>query len=284
MAAPAGAIVGGLRMTEQGEMINAKYGLRAIAMRSLEQAVNSVLLASARDPQVDVSEPECCSMMQQISTVSRDAYKQLIYDRTSFWDYFRLATPIDVIERLGIGSRPSYRCDTVNIQDVRAIPWVFAWTQTRLLLPGWFGIGSGLQHAIAEFGREALIEMFEKWEFFRVLVTDVEIVLGKTDIEIAERYSNLAGPLHDEIFPAIRAEYDRCKEVILDLRDQKMLLEEDETLRRAIRLRNPYVDPMSLLQIDLLRRWREGGSQDDEMLQALTASINGIAHGMQNTG
>ncbi len=284
MAAPAGAVAGRLRMTEQGEMINAKYGLRAIAMRSLEQTVSSVLFASAQDPVPDSSEPRWCSIMDELSGASRDVYKQLIYDQPAFWEYFRGATPIDVIERLGIGSRPVYRSDSANIQDVRAIPWVFAWTQTRLLLPGWFGVGSGLQHAIEQFGEDTIHDMLESWKFFRVLLSDVEIVLGKTDIEIAERYSELAGPLHEKFFPIIRAEYDHCTEIILALRRQKILLENEATLRRAIRLRNPYVDPMSLLQIDLLRRWREGGSADDAMLQALMASINGIAHGMQNTG
>ncbi|HEY5623187.1 MAG TPA: phosphoenolpyruvate carboxylase, partial [Gammaproteobacteria bacterium] len=284
MAAPAGAISGRLRMTEQGEMINAKYGLRAIAMRSLEQTVSSVLLASATERKTDASEPGFCAIMDELSSASRDTYKKLIYDRDSFQDYFRLATPIDVIERLGIGSRPAYRSDASSIQDVRAIPWVFAWTQTRLLLPGWFGVGSGLQHAVKKFGKAALKETLENWRFFSVLLTDVEIVLGKSEIEIAEQYSKLAGPLHDEIFPAIRAEYERCVEIILELRGQSSLLENDPTLNRAIRLRNPYVDPMSLLQIDLLRRWRDGGRKDKEMLQALMVSVNGIAHGMQNTG
>ena len=161
---------------------------------------------------------------------------------------------------------------------------MFAWTQTRLLLPGWFGVGSGLQHALEQFGEDVLREMLDRWQFFRVLITDVEIVLGKSDIEIAERYSELAGPLHDEIFPTIRAEYERCIEIILRLREQTALLEKEGTLRRAIRLRNPYVDPMSLLQVDLLKRWRKGGRTDEAVLQALMVSINGIAHGMQNTG
>ncbi len=284
MAAPAGAIAGRLRMTEQGEVINAKYGLRAIAMRSLEQTVSSVVSVTAQEPVPDPSEPRWCSIMSEIATASRDVYKELIYDRPEFWEYFRGATPIDVIEQLGIGSRPAYRSDNANIQDVRAIPWVFAWTQTRLLLPGWFGVGSGLQHALDRHGEEALKEMLARWKFFGVLIADVEVVLCKADIDIAERYSELAGPLHDEIFPLLRAEYERCSELILLLRGQRELLEKQDTLRRAIRLRNPYVDPMSLLQVDLLKRWREGGRTDDSMLQALMASINGIAHGMQNTG
>ncbi|MEE8237815.1 MAG: phosphoenolpyruvate carboxylase, partial [Gammaproteobacteria bacterium] len=284
MASPAGAVAGRLRMTEQGEMINAKYGLRAIAMRSLEQTVSAVLWVTAKEPVPDSSEARWCSVMDGIATASRDVYKDLIYDQPEFWEYFRGATPIDVIEKLGIGSRPTSRSGNSNIQDIRAIPWVFAWTQTRLLLPGWFGVGSGLQHAVEQFGEDVLKEMFDRWQFFRVLISDVEVVLGKTDIKIAERYSELAGSLHEEIFPTIRAEYVRCTEIILRLREQTTLLENEDTLRRAIRLRNPYVDPMSLLQIDLLKRWREGGRTDEAVLQALMASINGIAHGMQNTG
>jgi len=284
MAAPAGAVAGRLRMTEQGEMINAKYGLRGIAMRSLEQTVSSVLWTTSEEPVADSSEPRWHEIMTAVAEASRDVYQQLIYDRPEFWEYFRGATPIDVIEQLGIGSRPAFRSENHNIEDVRAIPWVFAWTQTRLLLPGWFGVGAGLRHAIERFGEDELKEMFARWKFFQVLIADVEIVLGKADIAIAERYSELAGPLHDEIFPILRAEYDCCTEIILELRGQETLLENDRTLRRAIRLRNPYVDPMSLLQVDLLRRWREGGRTDDAVLQALMASINGIAHGMQNTG
>jgi phosphoenolpyruvate carboxylase len=284
MAAPAGAVAGRLRMTEQGEMINAKYGLRGIAMRSLEQTVSSVLWTTSEEPVADSSEPRWHEIMTAVAEASRDVYQQLIYDRPEFWEYFRDATPIDVIEQLGIGSRPSFRSENHNIEDVRAIPWVFAWTQTRLLLPGWFGVGAGLRHAIESFGEDELKEMFARWKFFQVLIADVGIVLGKADIAIAERYSELAGPLHDEIFPLLRAEYDSCTEIILELRGQETLLENDRTLRRAIRLRNPYVDPMSLLQVDLLRRWREGGRTDDAVLQALMASINGIAHGMQNTG
>jgi len=284
LAAPAGAVAGRLRMTEQGETINAKYGLRAIAMRSLEQSVSSVLWVAAQETKSDASEERWCEMMSTIADASRVTYKELIYDRPEFWEYFRGATPIDVIERLGIGSRPTSRSDNSNIQDIRAIPWVFAWTQTRMLLPGWFGVGAGLQRAIDQYGEEDLKEMLSNWKFFQVLIDDVEVVLSKADIDIAERYSALSGPLHDEIFPIIRAEFERCTDIILRLRGQAELLEKAETLRRTIRLRNPYVDPMSLLQVELLKRWRDGGRSDDKLLQALMVSINGIAHGMQNTG
>ena len=166
MAAPAGAVAGRLRMTEQGEMINAKYGLRAIAMRSLEQTVSSVLWTTADEPEADASEPRWHEIMTAIAAASREVYQQLIYDRPEFWTYFRDATPIDVIEQLGIGSRPTYRSENANIQDVRAIPWVFAWTQTRLLLPGWFGVAAGLRHALEHFGEDELKDMFAPLEVF----------------------------------------------------------------------------------------------------------------------
>jgi phosphoenolpyruvate carboxylase len=207
-----------------------------------------------------------------------------VHDSRDFVEYFRAATPIDVIERIGVSSRPPSRDDQEGLETLRAVPWLFAWTQTRCLLPGWFGVASGLQYGFERFGEDALNEMFGNWHFLRVLISDISTVLAKADLDIAEQYSRLAGPLHHEFFPQIRAEYDACVELVLKLSGQSELLEESRTLRRSIRLRNPYVDPMSFLQVDLLERWRKAGRPDDAMLQALMASVNGIAHGMQNTG
>ncbi len=284
LAAPPGAVAGRLRMTEQGEMINAKYGLRGIAIRSLEQTLSAVLRVTTRAPDPHPSESDWVEVMQCIATRSRRAYKQLVYDTEDFLRYFRSATPIDVIERLDIGSRPVSRTGSRTIEDMRAIPWVFAWTQNRCMLPGWFGFAAGIGDGVERFGMDRMKEMLEHWYFFRVLVSDVESVLAKADLDIAERYSELAGPLHERFFPMIRGEYDRCVSLTLELTGQNELLERADTLNRAIRLRNPYVDPMSQLQVDLLDRWRRAGSNDDAMLQALMVSINGIAHAMQNTG
>jgi phosphoenolpyruvate carboxylase len=283
-SAPAGAVAGWFRMTEQGEVINARYGLRGLAMRSLEQMLSSVVWANAVEQPPNPTRRQWHAIMDVIAEASQEAYKTLIYDQPRFADYFRLATPIDVIERLGLGSRPVSRSDSTDIQDLRAIPWVFAWTQTRLLLPGWFGVGTGVVAAVNAFGLPALKDLAESWPFFRGLLADVEQVLGKADIDIAEQYSQLAGELHEEFFPIIREEFDRTVQSVLELTGQTRILENERTLRRAIRLRNPYVDPMSLLQIDLLRRWRQAGSNDDVVLQALFVSVNGITHGMQNTG
>jgi phosphoenolpyruvate carboxylase len=283
-SAPAGAVAGWFRMTEQGEVINARYGLRGLAMRSLEQMLSSVVWANSIEQPPKSARRQWHAVMEVIAETSREAYKTLIYDEPRFADYFRLATPIDVIERLELGSRPASRTDSIDIQDLRAIPWVFAWTQTRLLLPGWFGMGAGIAAAVNAFGLPTLKDLAQSWPFFQGLLADVEQVLGKVDIGIAERYSQLAGELHDEFFPVIRAEFDRSVQSVLELKAQSRLLENERTLRRAIRLRNPYVDPMSLLQVDLLRRWRQAGSPDDAVYQALLVSVNGIAHGMQNTG
>jgi len=281
LAAPQGAIAGRLRMTEQGEAINAKYGLRGIAMRSLEQTLSSVLLVTARPLQPHPSAPRWHLIMEEIAAASRDAYKRLVYDSHDFVEYFRAATPIDVIERISFSSGSVEPAGGDRIEDLRAIPWVFAWTQSRCLLPGWFGAASGLAHAIERYGEPALLEMFEHWHFFRVLISDVGIALAKADLDIAEQYSRLAGDRHEKFFPIIRAQYASCVELVLQLSQQSELLEASRTLRRAIRLRTPYVDPMSFLQVDLLERWRGAGRPDDALLQALMASVNGISHGMQ---
>jgi phosphoenolpyruvate carboxylase len=283
LAAPRGAISGRLRMTEQGENINTKYGLRGIALRTLEQLVSTVLLVTVRPPPENPSEARWQSIMEEIAVASRGAYQSLLTDPDDFMEYFRAATPIDVIER--IGSR-SERAELVgdSVTEPRAAPWVFAWTQSRCLLPSWYGVATGLTKAIDVHGESVLVEMFEQWHFFRVLLSDVATALAKADLDVAARYSLLAGARHEKFFPAIRREYRSCVELILRLTRQNELLEASRTLRRAIRLRNPYVDPISFLQVDLLEKWRAGGRQDGPVLQALTASINGIAHAMQGTG
>jgi phosphoenolpyruvate carboxylase len=271
-------------VTEQGEIINEKYGLRGIALRTLEQVTGSVALATAMPRHRGNDKPEWHDMMDVIAEESRRAYRKLVYDTPGFYDYFRLATPIDLIERMRIGSRPSARRSQNGIEDLRAIPWVFSWTQSRCMLPGWFGIGSGLAKAAEAFGNDAFHEMFGEWYFLRALTADAEMVLAKADLDITELYSELSGELHDQFFPIIRKEHDLTRDLILEYSDRDLLLEGDSTLQRAIMLRNPYVDPMSLMQVDLLARWRDSGREDAELFDALLASVNGIAQGLQNTG
>jgi len=284
LGAPPGTVNGRLRVTEQGEIINEKYGLRGIALRTLEQVTGSVALATAMPRHRGNDQPEWHTMMDVIASESRKAYRKLIYDTPEFVDYFRQATPIDLIEKMRIGSRPSSRRSKSGVEDLRAIPWVFAWTQSRFVLPGWYGFGTGLKKAAEQFDDTEFRNMFAEWYFMRALTADAEMVLAKADLGIAKLYSELAGDLHEHFFPIIEKEYELTRDLILEYSEHKELLEGDITLQRAIMLRNPYVDPMSLMQIDLLARWREAGSEDEALFDALLASVNGIAQGLQNTG
>jgi len=284
VAAPVGSVNGRLRVTEQGEVIDAKYGLRGIAFRSLERMAGSVLVATGAPAPLDARAGTWVGLMDQLTAVSRDSYRSLVYEHPAFVPYFREATPIDVIERMAIGSRPPSRRSGKGIENLRAIPWVFAWTQSRHMLPGWYGLGTGLAHVAEGSGIETLAEMVREWPFLATLVEDVEMVLAKADLGIAARYASLSPEAGPTIFPLIEAEFQRTAELILRLRGTGSLLESDPTLRRSIQLRNPYVDPMSFLQIDLLRAWRAGGRSDEQLFGALLETVNGIAQGLQNTG
>jgi phosphoenolpyruvate carboxylase len=283
MSSPRGAVAGVLRVTEQGEVIHRKYGIRALALRNLEQTVGAVLRASLRPREDEPREARWRELMDTLSATSRRSYRDFV-ERDGFVDYFRSATPVDVIEQMTLGSRPASRRSMRGVQDLRAIPWVFAWTQCRSILPGWYGLGSALEQGVRQFGEEALAEMARDWPFFCNLLDDVEMVLAKCDLDIAEAFSRLSGPLHDEFFGLIRAEFARTRHWLLQLKGGDALLQGEPRLAASIRLRNPYVDPMSLLQVDLLQRWREGERSDDAVLQALVACVNGVAQGLQNTG
>lgn len=284
LASPAGTVQGRLRVTEQGEIINTKYGLRAIALRTLEQGAGAVLLATASERAGMERPAGADAVMEALAPASRQAFRTLVYDSVDFIDYFRTATPIDVIERMKIGSRPASRRSNLGIEDLRAIPWVFSWTQSRHIITGWYGLGTGLAAAAEVCGEKLLRDLSRTWRFFDALLDDAEMVLAKADMLIAERYAELAGPELAHHFVAIREEYDRTVEWVLRLRRHRQLLDGDPTLRRSIWLRNPYVDPMSLLQIDLLERWRDQNRPDGVVLDALFATVNGIAQGLRNTG
>lgn len=285
LGSPPGAVHGRLRATEQGELVDAKYGVREIALRTLEQAVGSVALATAMPVKKQVAERDEWNMiMETVTTMARNRYQNLVYDSPDFYDYFRLATPVDVIEQMqyqAFGDAPTIPVDN---EDLKNVPWDFSWTQSRHMLPGWYGLGTGLAHAINHHGIEKIQEMARSWYFFRALIADVETVLSKSDLNIANRYSELSGTLHEQFFPLMRTEFDLSVETVLSVKNQQVLLENNSTMRRSIRLRNPYVDPMSLLQVELLHRWREKGCAHDMLFDALTASVNGIARGLQDSG
>ncbi len=285
IASPRGTVNGQLRLTEQGEVIHRKYGIRAIALRNIEQAFSGLLQATLIPGEDDGREAGWRQIMAEIADTSRAHYRSLVYSEIEFAAYFRAATPIDVIERMKIGSRPSLRKgDVFRIEHLRAIPWVFAWSQSRHGLPGWYGLGRGLEKACADHGHEKVAEMARDWPFFRLLLEDVEMVMAKSDADIAAQYSALAGDLHARYWPFIDAEWQRTVEFILSLKGETELLAYDRRLKRTIRLRNPYVDPISVLQVDLLARWRAGGCHDEALFEALVATVNGIARGLQNTG
>ncbi len=284
IAAPRGSVDGNLRLTEQGEVIHRKYGIRAIALRNLEQMTGAVLRASLRPRPAEPREAAWRAMAADIAQAARAHYRGLVYETPGFVDYFRDATPIDVIERLRIGSRPSKRGNAGGVSSLRAIPWVFAWSQNRCGLTAWLGVGTGLAHGIETYGHDAVAEMARDWPFFATLVDDVEMVLAKSDLGIFERYSRLAGQAHGQFFPGIAGEFARTRDAILSLKGTHELLSNDFRLRQSIRLRNPYVDPISLLQVDLLARWRAAGRPEDPLFHALVTTVNGIAAGVQNTG
>ena len=283
-AAPRGSVAGRFRVTEQGQTIDEKFGLRGIAVRTLEQTVGAVCLATALPSPEDRREEGWQEIMEELAAASRAAYRELIYEDPEFFAYFRSATPIDVIERLGIGSRPASRRSQEGIENLRAIPWVFAWTQNRHLLPGWFGLGSGLEKVIATHGKEKLAEMAREWPFLKSLLEDAARGLAMTDLEIGKRYAGLAGDGGGKIFGTIAEELNRTFELLKEVQGTSRLLEDDKTFQRSIKLRNPYVDPMSLLQVDLLARWRKSEREDPALFRALVATVYGIARGLHNTG
>jgi phosphoenolpyruvate carboxylase len=283
-AVPDGAIRGVLRLTEQGEVVNQSYGLRPIAMRTLERTFASVALATAHAGARPPTPPAYLAAMQTIAARSLAVYRERVFGNAQFFEYFRAATPLDVIERMHIGSRPAARAAGTGVRALRAIPWVFAWTQSRHMLPGWYGFGSGLSAALERHGDDVVEQMVAHWPFFAHLLDDVEAMLGRTDLKIAGHYDALAGDTLRAQAEPIRREYELTVSHVLRLRGAARLLDSDPTLQRSINLRNPYIDPMHLMQVDLLQRWRATGREDRALFNALRATITGIAQGLQATG
>jgi phosphoenolpyruvate carboxylase len=283
-SAPAGASNPVLRITEQGEVVNQSYGLRPIAMRTLERAFSALAIAvGRRGEQVEVPQgyQACAATVAQASLA---AYRRLVFGEADFQDYFRQVTPIDVIERMQIGSRTAYRATATTIESLRSVPWVFAWIQSRHLLPGWYGAGAGLGAAIEAHGLSAVQAACTQWPFLRNLVDDIETMLARADLEISYAYQELVEEPLRRYFDSIRAEYEAARRYILAVKGYDSLLDGEAQLQRSIQLRNPYVDPMNLMQVDLLRRWRATGREDRDLFEALLASISGIAQGLQSTG
>jgi phosphoenolpyruvate carboxylase len=224
-------------------------------------------------------------IMAEKSAAAVSAYQDLVYGDSELVHFFEQATPLAEISQLQIGSRPTRRRETRRIEDLRAIPWVFAWTQSRFLLPGWYGVGSGLERGREVFGEELLQAMDQEWPFFAATIANAEMALAKSDLGIAERYASLVDDaiLRNRIWERIQVEHARSTREILRLTGQRRLLDREPVLRRSIDRRNPYVDPISFVQVELLRRLRSGYSQDST-LRAILRTVNGIAGGLKSTG
>jgi phosphoenolpyruvate carboxylase len=278
---PPGSIDGTLRVTEQGEMIQALFGLPDIAVRTMEVYTTGTLDAWLAPPEAPRDQWRAC--MERLAGDARAAYRAIVYDDPRFIDYFQAATPEAQIGLMNIGSRPARRRPGTGVGDLRAIPWQFAWTQTRLMLGAWLGLGEALERAFARGEADLLREMYRDWPHFESFVALIEMVLAKADAHIAAEYDRrlVDGPLQP-LGADLRARLARASAGILAVSGQTALLESNPVIRRSIDVRNPYVDPLNLIQIELLRRLRE--TPDPRVQTALMITVNGVAAGMRNAG
>ena len=285
LAQPAGDFSGRIKMTEQGEVLGWKYSDPLLAEWNLEIMIAASLAALARPRmQQGTDDPRWQKALEQMSQVSFEFYRKHIADNEDVLRYFEEATPVNELETVRIGSRPARRSGSRKLEDLRAIPWVFGWMQSRHALPAWFGVGHAIE-AFRKSGDEQLLrDMFRDFPLFAGMFRNVEIAMAKADPAIANVYSNLASPeVRNSVFPMLAEEFQRTERELLWVMQQKQLLESNPVLLRSIRLRNPYVDPMSLIQVELLSRKRKSGA-NQELDYALGATINGIAAGLHNTG
>lgn len=288
LAQPAGAVQGAIRITEQGEVIASKYSNPELGRRNLETLAAATLEATLLQPETAEPQPEYLAAMEYLSTEAYRAYRDLVYETDGFEDFFRESSVISEIANLNIGSRPSSRRASTRIEDLRAIPWVFSWAQCRLMLPGWYGFGSAVRawlDARPSDGMALLQAMYREWPFFQMLLSNMDMVLAKSDIAIASRYAELVADseLRDRVFSRLRAEWQSVVDALLTIIGQHSLLESNPLLARSIRNRFPYLDPLNHMQIELLKRYRAGDT-DDDVITGIHLTINGIAAGLRNSG
>ncbi|MFC4160837.1 phosphoenolpyruvate carboxylase [Chitinimonas lacunae] len=290
LAQPAGSVAGQIRITEQGEVIAAKYADPEIGRRNLETLLAATLQSSLATPASESSTEHDSrhALLERLSGYAHAEYRDLVYDTPDFLTYFREATPISEIARLNIGSRPAARKAGHSIADLRAIPWVFSWAQSRLMLPGWYGFGTAIARYQQEAGDGALDTLgalYRDWPFFRAVISNMEMVLAKSDIHLASRYATLVRDqeLGRRMFGRIRAEWRRSVDAVLAITGHRELLGDNPLLARSLKNRLPYLDPLNHLQVELMRRFRSG-EESEEVLYAIHLTINGIAAGLRNSG
>jgi phosphoenolpyruvate carboxylase len=284
MSQPAGSVDGTLRVTEQGEMLQALFGLPDIALRTLEVYTSGTLEAwlSPAPP----GRPEWRACMDRLRDTSKASYRAIVYEHPRFVEYFHAATPQAELAEMNIGSRPARRTagqGDSGVGSLRAIPWQFAWTQTRLMLGAWLGLEDAFAAAFARGERELIREMYREWTHFRSVIDLIEMVLAKADGRIAAEYDRrLVPPDLQPLGADLRARLDRAIALVLEVTGHRVPVESNPVLRRSIDVRNPYVDPINLVQVELLRRARQG--DDERVKAALLVTVNGVAAGMRNTG
>jgi phosphoenolpyruvate carboxylase len=288
IAQPGGAVNGQIRITEQGEIISSKYSNAEVGRNNLEILAAATLEASLLQPKHSAPSDEYLKAMEQLSALAFKAYRGLVYETEGFADYFWASTVITEIATLNIGSRPASRKKTREIEDLRAIPWVFSWAQCRLMLPGWYGFGSAVETWIAEHpdkGMPFLRELYREWPFFRTLLSNMDMVLAKSSIAIASRYAELVPDveLREKIFGRIKSEWHSVIDKLLDIMGQDRLLQGNPLLERSIRNRFPYLDPLNHVQVELLKEHRAQNA-DEQVLRGIQITINGISAGLRNSG
>jgi phosphoenolpyruvate carboxylase len=268
-------------------VIASKYSNRDIGRRNLEALVAATVRATMDDvPHKEHGDYH--TVMDELSATAFHAYRELVYETPGFVDYFRASTPIREIAELNIGSRPASRKPSQRIEDLRAIPWVFSWAQCRVMLPGWYGFGSAIEAFLQRRGSEGqdlLNEMWRTWPFFRTMISNLEMLLAKTDLSVAARYKDLVPDtvLGEAIFSRIRGELDATVKAYFSITGSIGFLESNPTLARSIRNRFPYLDPLNHLQVELLKRYR-AGEVDDKVKRGIHLTINGLAAGLRNSG
>jgi phosphoenolpyruvate carboxylase len=298
LSQPAGLIDGQIRITEQGEVLSTRYHDPDLARRHLEQVTYGVLMASQLARRAPAINPDWLTLMDRISNAGVEAYQKLVREDAEFLRFWEQATPIAEIGLLKFGSRPAFRRQTRTVEDLRAIPWVFSWMQSRFVLPGWYGLGTALETALAEGKptRALLREMYQHWPFFQATLDNAQMSMAKADLSIAERYAELVREpeLRARVFAIIRDEYRRAERCILEICECNELMSNDRTLKQSIDLRNPYVDPLNYIQVEMIRQLRalnlahpepeDERDRKDALRRTIELTINGISAGIRNTG